>query len=438
MHIIQPPLISINDFFKLDRSDRLHLVLETIDAEKLLMAIEADTPAGPRGYPARALWSALIAGVVHRLPTIAELIRNLDTNPHLRLVCGMIDGNGVPSAATFSRFLRRLVKHEALLDECIDDLVRRFAALAPGFGESVAVDSTDVHAYSRGKKQGASDPDASWGAKGSKEGRSKGRKGKGEGKGGKTEGGKKKKKDKEDRYWWFGYKVHLLVDTKYEVPIAAKVGTAKENDTNYLRPLLDERDRLLPAVSLKVCVADTGYDSTENIKAVTRREALPIIPLNPGGEKAPPGITNTLGTPLCTTGFPMTFWGRDGSYLKYRCPQEATGLFSCLADHKGTDRCSLSPYGQVVKLNMKDDPRRYVPVPRETKKWKRLYKRRSAVERVNSRLKESLLLDDLRVRGMPKVRVRIGLNLLVMLAIAVGMAERERLKDCRRILSCAA
>ena len=302
----------------------------------------------------------------------------------------------------------------------------------------MAVDSTDVHAYSRGKKQGASDPDASWGAKGSKEGRSKGRKGKGEGKGGKKEGEKKKKKEKEDRYWWFGYKVHLLVDTKYEVPIAAKVGTAKENDTNYLRPLLNERDRLLPEVSLKVCVADTGYDSTENIKAVTRREALPIIPLNPGGEKAPPGITNTLGTPLCTTGFPMTFWGRDGGYLKYRCPQEATGLFSCLADHKGTDRCSLSPYGQVIKLNMKDDPRRYVPVPRETKKWKRLYKRRSAVERVNSRLKESLLLDDLRVRGMPKVRVRIGLNLLVMLAIAVGMAERERLKDCRRILSCAA
>lgn len=438
MYIIQPPLLSFNDFFKLDRSDRLHLVLETINAEKLLLAIEGDTPSGPKGYPARALWSALIAGVVHRFPTIAELIRHLDTNPYLRLACGLPGGDGVPSAATFSRFLRRLVKHEALLDDCIDDLVRRFAALAPGFGESVAVDSTDVHAYSRGKKQGASDPDASWGAKGSKEGRSKGRKekGKGDAKGGKKDG-EKKKKDK-DLYWWFGYKVHLLVDTQYEVPIAAIVGTAKDNDTNFLRPLLDERDRLLPKVSLEVCVADTGYDSTENIKAITRREALPIIPLNPGGEKAPPGITNTLGTPLCTTGFPMTFWGRDGSYLKYRCPQEATELFSCLHHHKGTDRCSLSPYGQVVKLNMKDDPRRYVPVPRETKKWKRLYKRRTAVERVNSRFKENLLLDDLRVRGLPKVKVRIGLSLLVMLAIAVGMAERDRLKDCRCILSCAA
>lgn len=431
MHIIQPPLLSFNDFFELDQSDRVHLVLETINAEKLLVALDGDSPAGPNGYPARALWSALVAGVVYRIPAIAELIRHLHANPYLRLVCGI--GKGVPSASTFSRFLHRLAKHEELLDECIDDLVRRFASLAPGFGESVAIDSTDVHAWSRGKKQGASDPDATWSGKGSKEA-SKSRKAQRK----EGEKGKKEDKDKKDLYWWFGYKVHLLVDTRYEVPIATTVTTAKEADTNYLRPLLDERDRLLPEVSLSACVADGAYDSTENILAITGRGAMPVIPLNPGGEKAPPGITNTLGTPLCPTGFPMTYWGRDGHYLKYRCPQEATGLFSCLQDHRGTDRCSLSPYGLVIKLNMKDDPRRYVPVPRETKKWKRLYKRRTASERVISRLKENLLLDELKVRGLLKVKARVGLNLLVMLAIAVGMAERDRLGDCRRILSCAA
>lgn len=339
----------------------------------------------------------------------------------------------VPSAPTFSRFLHRLVKHEDLFDECLNDLVRRFRELAPGFGESVAIDSTDIHAWSKGKKQGASDPDASWSAKGSKEA-SKGRKEKGQGKSKESE----KKKKERDLYWWFGYKVHLLVDTRYEVPIAAVVSTAKDADTNFLRPLLEKRDELLPDVPLQVCVADGAYDSTENIKAITGRGALPVIPFNPGGEKTPPGITNTLGTPLCPCGLNMTYWGRDGDYLKYRCPQEATKLFSCLQDHKGTDRCSLSPYGLVVKLNMKSDPRRYVPVPRETKKWKRLYKRRSADERVISRLKGNLNIDDLRVRGLSKVKVRVGLNLLVMLAIAVGMAERDRLRDCRRLLSCAA
>lgn len=94
LHIIQPILLSFNDFFKLEHSGRLRLVLETINAEKLLLALEADSPAGPKGYPARALWSALIAGVVYRIPTIAELIRNLESNPYLQLVCGMPGGNG--------------------------------------------------------------------------------------------------------------------------------------------------------------------------------------------------------------------------------------------------------------------------------------------------------------------------------------------------------
>lgn len=153
MHSIQPPLLSFNDFFKLDRTDRLVLVLEAINAEKLLRAIEAESPGGRRGYPARVLWSALIAGVVYRISTIAELIRHLRTNPYLRMVCGIQSQDEVPSASTLSRFLRRLVKHQELLDGCVDDLVRRFAALAPGFGESVAVDSTDVHP-SRGRTAG--------------------------------------------------------------------------------------------------------------------------------------------------------------------------------------------------------------------------------------------------------------------------------------------
>ena len=133
----------------------------------------------------------------------------------------------------------------------------------------------------------------------------------------------------------------------------------------------------------------------------------------------------------------MLYWGRDGHYLKYRCPEKA-GLFCCLKQHEAVSRCSTSDYGLVVKLDLREDPRRYVPVPRETKQWKRLYKKRTAVERVNSRLKDHLILDDLRVRGLAKVRARVGLNLLVMLAIAVGMAERDRLGDYRRLITCAA
>lgn len=423
MHILQRPLLDFNQFFALDESDRHLLVLKAIDAEHLLHVLEQESSMGRTGYSARVLWAALIAGVVYRIPTIAELCRHLQMNPHLRYVCGLSSVRAVPSQSTFSRFLSRLVAHNDLLEECIDDLVRRFAELAPGFGEVVAVDSTDIQAHARGRRKGAADPDAAWGAKGSKEG-----------KGGERGSGDKGGKDK---YWWFGYKLHLLVDAKYEVPIVSTITPANESDTNQLKPLLKGRETLLPGTPLKVCIADAGYDSKGNIMAITERGGIPIIPLNRGGEKEPPGISNTLGTPLCPLGVPMLFWGRDGHYLKYRCP-EKSGLFCCLHQHRGVSRCSTSEYGLVVKVDRRDDPRRYVPVPRESKKWARLYRLRTGVERVNSRLKDNLILDQLRVRGKDKVKARVNLNILVMLAVAVSMAERDRLKDCRRIVSCAA
>lgn len=434
MYIVQHPLFDFNEFFALDESDRLVLVLKTINAEHLIRVLQGEDDVGPTGFHARVLWAALIAGVVYRIPSVAELRRNLLSNPYLRFVCGMTSAANVPSESTFSRFLTSLIEHEDLLDQCIDDLVKRFAALAPGFGEDVVADSTDIHAYARYRKSGSADLDATWGAKSSKEASSKrGKKSKPSGEVS-QDGNKGKTKDK---YWWFGYKLHLLIDAKYEVPIAAILTTGKEADTTQLKPLLEKRDALLPEVGLKLCVCDGAYDSKSNILAITERGAIPIIPFNPGNEKEPPGITNTLGTPLCPIGLPMTFWGRDGHYLKYRCP-EKSGRLCCLVEHKGISRCSTSDYGLVVKLNMDDDPRRYVPVPRETKKFERLYKLRTGVERVNSRLKENLILDELRVRGKKKVKTRVGLNLLVMLAIAVAMAERNRLEDCRRIITCAA
>jgi len=250
-----------------------------------------------------------------------------------------------------------------------------------------------------------------------------------------TESGKRDRT--KDKYWWFGYKLHLLVDANYELPIAALLTPANEADTTQLKPLLERRDELLPDMPLELCIADAAYDSTANIIAVEERGAMPIIPLNPGNEKEPPGITNSLGTPLCPCGLPMLFWGRDGHYLKYRCP-EKSGLMCCLQEHAGICHCSTSKYGLVIKLNMLDDPRRYLAVPRESKKFARLYKLRSGVERVNSRLKDNLIVDELRVRGKKRVKVRVGLNLMVMLAIAVAMAERNRLRDCRRLVTCAA
>ena len=127
-------------------------------------------------------------------------------------------------------------------------------------------------------------------------------------------------------------------------------------------------------------------------------------------------------------GLNMVYWGRDGKYLKYRCPQ-ALGKGVC----RSRFPCTSSSYGYVLKLPIAHDPRRNPPVPRETKKWARLYRLRSAVERVNSRVKGLLGLGRVTLRGLAKVTARSLLSLLVMLAAAVGMAERHRLKELRTL-----
>lgn len=111
-----------------------------------------------------------------------------------------------------------------------------------------------------------------------------------------------------------------------------------------------------------------------------------------------PDICNAKGTPTCSAGLEMVFWGRDGKYLKYRCPQ-VVGKAKCTA----SSPCTASSYGYVLKLPIDDDPRRHPPVPRETKKWARLYRLRTSIERVNSRLKEHFGLGRVTLRGMAKV-----------------------------------
>jgi len=141
-----------------------------------------------------------------------------------------------------------------------------------------------------------------------------------------------------------------------------------------------------------------------------------------------------LGTPICPAKLPYVFWGRDGDSLKYRCPHYATpNRLCCLKEHQAVNRCSTSPYGQVVKIKIGTDPRRHLPVPRESPRWQALYDQRTSVERVNSRLKDRCLIDALQVRGLPKVTARLTLGILVMLAAAVAMAERQRWKDIRRL-----
>ena len=62
----------------------------------------------------------------------------------------------------------------------------------------------------------------------------------------------------------------------------------------------------------------------------------------------------------------------------------------------------------------------FTPIPRDSKAWERGYARRTAVERVNSRLDRVLGFEQHTIRGMKKMQARVGIALIVLLSMALG------------------
>ena len=83
-------------------------------------------------------------------------------------------------------------------------------------------------------------------------------------------------------------------------------------------------------------------------------------------------------------------------------------------------------YGKTVRVPQESDLRRFPPLPRSTKKFEELYKGRTAVERVNARLKLFWGVDDGNVTGARRFTSQVGLVMIVHAAFATLLAMAPR------------
>ena len=74
---------------------------------------------------------------------------------------------------------------------------------------------------------------------------------------------------------------------------------------------------------------------------------------------------------------------------------------------------------------------------RSSYKWKMLYDKRTSVERVNSRIDVSFGFERHYIRGLQKMKLRCGLALSVMLAIAVGRLRQKQPELMRSLVKAA-
>ena len=83
---------------------------------------------------------------------------------------------------------------------------------------------------------------------------------------------------------------------------------------------------------------------------------------------------------------------------------------------------------------MSTDRRVFTPVARSSYKWTDLYKARTSVERVNSRLDVSFGFEEHYIRGMKKMEFHCGLALCVMLTMALGRARQGQMDLMRSLV----
>ncbi|MEN6356348.1 MAG: transposase [Armatimonadota bacterium] len=415
-YIRQCQLFTFEDFFSEgDDNHRLLLVLDALDDASLIWNLERMRKGRRNTYPVRMLWQSMIAAKVYGIARINDLIRELRRNESLRKVVGISHLGLVPKPWHFSRLLAKLSSPEnlAMLKMIFDKAVSDLKDMLPDLGESLAIDGTEVSSWCNRYAKEKSDKDAGWGVK-----------------------SYRKEDGSESIHSWYGYNVELVVDTKYEIPVNFEVLAANINECPRLPIVLSDTMRLHPEFDVRYVMGDRGYDSQENCKYVLYDlKALPIIKMRLtqkdkdtpfGGEIC---RCTELGTPICDCGEKMVYAGRDGKYLKFRCPKHSEALGG---------PCSVSRYGRVLKIAISENERRWPGLWRESKKFKRLYKRRTSVERVNSRLKEHLCLDQQHVRGLAKTTANVGLSLLVMVGGALAMARNRKLDNLRRVVALAA
>ncbi|MBW2252513.1 MAG: transposase [Deltaproteobacteria bacterium] len=484
--IINHSLFSWNDVEAHSDLDRFYLVRDNLPDEKIVMELEDWRGKGRDDCPVRAMWNAIIAGVVFQHESIESLIRELSRNPALLEACGFDilprhkkpvaelkrnEETGqmeivrsesedtyfyVPDSWNFSRFLKNVIEleeNQCMITDMIQQLREALIEALPDFGRHLGYDGKSINSYSTGHKNRdtgeTSDIDADWG--------------KHETTGIDSKTGKPWAKIKS----WFGYSLHLIADTQYEIPVAIHITPASGSEQTELRSMIKETFEETPQLGERCYdfTADRGLDSGKTKALLLDEYSIrPVIDTRElwREEKSEPGydpekpITRPLyservdtivytekGTVHCicpATGEQrdMAFCGfeADRNTLKYRCPAAVYG-FEC----QGCGECSAlgnvnsGGYGRVVRINITKENRRiFTPVPHGSPSWNRAYNRRSSLERINSRLDNDFGFEKHYIRGKAKMQTRVGLATAVMMAMALGHVRAGRIKQMRSLV----
>jgi hypothetical protein len=409
-------LVTIRDF------------LATVPDQELIAGLEAARGKGRDDYPIVRLWRVVLLTIALRHVSFNACLAELHRNPALCRLLDIDTEEEIPNGWNLSRFLDVLGQepHLSALRHVFDALARRLGTVVPDLGRHTAGDATalagrakaDRKAVRAELRQGLPQPS----------------------------GGRKEYTDEDGRvtqvYEWFGYKLHLLVDVQHEVALAYHVTDTKAGDNERVPALVEQATANLPARRIQTLAYDKAADDekvherlhTHGIKPLIHNRDLwkdePERPL-PTSRLPLQLVYDEAGTVFCydTVSDPpvkhkMSYVGYEEQRgtVRYRCPARHEG-WKCPSDAK----CNAGrDWGLTARIPCERDLRRFPPIPRATKEFERLYKGRTAVERVNARLKIFWGADDGNVTGACRFHAFIGAVMVVHLVFATLLAKAPR------------
>jgi Transposase DDE domain/Transposase domain (DUF772) len=401
--------------------------LEAIPDAPLLDSLRQARGHGRDDYPVAVLWGTLLLAIVLRHHSLDACLQELQRNAALALLIGIESEAKVPKPHNMSRFLVTLGEepHLTHLRHVFDVLVQRLGQVVPDLGQDTAGDSTGLSGRAADSpallkaeiKQGLPQPS----------------------------GGRKEYKDDDGVVTkvveWFGYKLHLLVDVKHEVVLSYHITDTKVGDNDMIADLLGQAKRNLPADRIKTMAYDKAADDGAVHELLYDEQVKPLIhnrtfkleePEKVLGGRTPLNVVyDQAGTLFCYDRVSPTPVRHRMSYIGHE-PERGTLKYRCPARHEGWDcpsdvACNGDrTYGLSVRVKQEIDLRRFPSIPRATKLFERLYKGRTAVERINARLKIFWGIDDGQVYGSRRFHGHVGAVLVVHLGLATVLAQAER------------
>lgn len=423
-----------NDIENLGDLERLKLILDNIPDENLMRAMESDRGNGRDDYPVREMWNGLLAAIVFQHNHIASFLRELNRNVQLRYICGFTAIGKVPKKHNYTRFMKLLMRHQEKLDAIFQELVQSLVEELPDFGKRLAMDSKYIESFAKRtnkktKRDGRRDIDADVGKK--------------EYHGVHADG----------THWerivkCFGYKVHIIAESKYELPVAYEVTKASASDVKEGHELVEKLKQEHPKIIHKCefFSGDKGYDDVKLITKLDSEEYAikPVIDKRnmwkDEKEKQVPGYSNVYynekSEVFCydpVTGRRRTMscngYEKERDSIRKKCPAKAYGV-KC----EGCEKC---PAKGGIRVPLSLDRRIFTSVDRSSYKWKTEYNHRTAVERVNGRLDVSLGFENHTIRGMEKMTMRCSTALIIMLTMALGRIRQKNPELMRSTVRCA-